>query len=98
MPAAVGGHYPFLSKVAHGERIEYYFTHFSYDVRAPRNIHSTNWQERFNREIKKGARYKCALLSIESALHLIGSIATNATYLRKRIGNLSAGLTKIDEW
>lgn len=97
MPVA-GGHYPFLSKVAHGARIEYYFTYLKYDVRVRRYIHSTNWLERFNREIKKGARYKCALLSVESALHIIGSIATNATYLRKRIGILSAGLTKTDEW
>ena len=91
-------HYPFLSKVAHGARIGYYFTYLKYDVRVRRYIHSTNWLERFNREIKKGARYKCALPSVQSALHLIGSIATNATYLRKRIGDLSAGLMKIDEW
>lgn len=91
-------HYPFLSKVAHGARIEFYFTYLKYDVRVRRYIHSTNWLERFNREIKKGARYKCALPSVQSALHLIGSIATNATYLRKRIGDLSAGLMKTDEW
>lgn len=91
-------HYPFLANVAHGARIEYYFTYLKYDVRVRRYIHSTNWLERFNREIKKGARYKCALPSVQSALHLIGSIATNATYLRKRIGDLSAGLMRIDEW
>ena len=90
-------HYPFLSKIAYGKRIEYYFTYLKYDVSVRRYIHSTNWLERFNREIKKGARYKCALPSVESALHLVGSIATNATYLRKRIGDLSAGLTKINK-
>lgn len=91
------GHYPFLTKIAYGKRIEYYFTYLKYDVSVRRYIHSTNWLERFNREIKKGTRYKCALPSVKSALHLIGSIATNATYLRKRIGDLTAGLTKINE-
>lgn len=38
-----GGHYPFLSKVARGERIVDYFTYLKYDVRGRRYIHSTNW-------------------------------------------------------
>lgn len=88
--------YPFLSRIAYGTRIRYYFTYLKYDVTIRKYIHSTNWLERFNREIKKGARYKCALPSVDSALHLIGTISTNATYLRKRIGDLTAGLTKIE--
>lgn len=92
-----GRQYPFLSKIAEGDRIEYYFTYLKYDVGVRKYIHSTNWVERFNREVKKGARYKCALPSVEAALHLVGSIARNATYLRKRIGDLTAGLTKMNQ-
>lgn len=92
----MGWQYPFLKKIAYGERIEYYFTYLKYDVSVRKYIHSTNWVERFNREVKKAARYKCALPSVESGLHLVSSIARNATYLKKRIGDLTAGLTKID--
>lgn len=88
--------YPFLCKMAYGNRIEYYFTYLKYEVGVRKYIHSTNWIERFNRQIKKGARYKCALPSVDSALHLIGSIGINATYLRKRIGDLTSGLRKIN--
>lgn len=87
--------YPFLSKMAYGPRIEYYFTYLKYEVSARRYIHSTNWVERFNRQIKKAARYKTSLPSPESALHLIGGIAINTTYLKKRIGDLTVGLRKI---
>ncbi|MDN4754107.1 IS256 family transposase [Porphyromonadaceae bacterium W3.11] len=89
--------YPFLTKIANGQRIEYYFTYLKYDVSVRKYIHSTNWIERFNRQVKKGARYKCALPSVESALHLIGSIAINANYLKKRIGDLTLGLRKNNE-
>ena len=58
-------------------------------------IHSTNWIERFNRQIKKGATYKCAFPSVDSALHLVGSIAINSSYLGKRIGDLIGGLKKL---
>ncbi len=66
-----------------------------YDVVVRRYIHSTNWIERFNRQIKKGATYKCALPSVDSALHLVGSIALNSSYLRRRIGDLIGGLKKL---
>ncbi|WP_373720633.1 transposase [Bacteroides heparinolyticus] len=90
------GSYPFLSKIASGKWIAYYFTYLKYEVVARKYIHSTNWLERFNGQIKKGARYnRCALPSIDSALHLIGNIALNTTYLRKKIGDLTAGLRKV---
>ena len=88
-------HYPFLSKIADGERIHYYFTYLKYDVVVRRYIHSTNWIERFNRQIKKGATYKCAFPSVDSALHLVGSIALNSSYLGRRIGDLIGGLKKL---
>lgn len=86
--------YPFLMRIAYSNRIDYYFTYLKYDVSIRRFIHSTNWIERFNREIKKATRYKGSFPSVSSAIHLIGSIATNATYLHKKIGELSAGLQR----
>ena len=88
-------HYPFLSKIADGERIHYYFTYLKYDVVVRWYIHSTNWIERFNRQIKKGATYKCDFPSVDSALHLVGSIALNSSYLGRRIGDLIGGLKKL---
>lgn len=85
-----------FSPIASGKWIAYYFTYLKYEVVARKYIHSTNWLERFNGQIKKGARYnRCALPSIDSALHLIGNIALNTTYLRKKIGDLTAGLRKV---
>lgn len=87
--------YPFLTKIAYGSRIEYYFSYLKYDVGVRKYIHSTNWLERFNRQIKKGATYKCAFPSVDSALHLVGSVALNSSYLRVRIADLRGGLHKL---
>lgn len=59
-------------------------------------IHRSNWVVRFNRQIRNAARYKTSLPSPESALHLVGGIAINTTYLGKKIGDLTVGLRKIN--
>ncbi|MFC4665254.1 transposase, partial [Falsiporphyromonas endometrii] len=74
-----------------------YFTYLDYAPEVRPFIYSTNWVERFNRQIKKAVSYKAALPSVESALYLIGLVALNATYLHRKIGNLSVGLIEIGE-
>ena len=39
--------------------------------------------------------FKCAFPSVDSALHLVGSIAINSSYLGRRIGDLIGGLKKL---
>lgn len=89
--------YPFLGKIANGSRIRFYFTFLKYEITVRKYIHSTNWIERFNRNVKKGAYYKCSFPSVESALYLVGGIASNATYLKRKIADLRRGLHKISE-
>ena len=39
--------------------------------------------------------FKCAFPSVDSALHLVGSIAINSSYLGRQIGDLIGGLKKL---
>lgn len=88
--------YPFLLRLANGSRLPYYFTFLKYEPRVRSYIHSTNWIERFNKEIKKGTHSKGAFPSIASAIHLVASIARHASYLKIKIGNLTGGLKKLE--
>lgn len=90
-----GRSYPFLLKFGESPRLPFYFTYLDYAPEVRPFIYSTNWVERFNRQIKKAVSYKAALPSVDSALYLIGLVALNATYLHRKIGNLSAGLIEI---
>lgn len=89
-----GASYPFLLKFRESPRLPFYFTYLDYAPQIRPFIYSTNWVERFNRQIKKASSYKGALPSVDAAIYLIGLISLNSKYLNRKIGNLSAGLTK----
>jgi putative transposase len=86
--------YRLYRKYKDSPRLIYYFTYLKYSSYQQRYIHSTNWVERFNRNIKKATHSKCQMPSPEEGVYLIGLVAWEATYLKYRITDLIGGLRK----
>ena len=88
------GDYKFLKVKREDPRTKYYFTYLAYHSAQRPYLHTTNWVERFNREIKGASKRKAQYPTPESALNHITLIAMNATYLERKIGGLVGGLKK----
>ena len=92
-----GKSYPFLKNKADDARSRYLFTYLDYLPEQRSYIYTTNWVERFNRNIKGSSKKKMQYPSPESALNHLSNIAMHADYLRRKIGPLKGGLRKINE-
>ena len=92
-----GESYPFLKNKAKDPRSRYLFTYLDYLPEQRSYIYTTNWVERFNRNIKGSSKKKMQYPSPESALNHLSNIAMHADYLRRKIGPLKGGLRKIND-
>lgn len=89
--------YHLYSKYQDNPRLIYYFTYLKYREYQQRFIHTTNWVERFNRNIKKATRNKCQMPGPGEGIYLIGLLVRETTYLQRPISALVGGLKKKTE-
>lgn len=89
--------YKLHSKYKDNPRLIYYFTYLKYSEYQQRFIHTTNWVERFNRDIKKATRSKCQMPGPGEGVYLIGLVVRETKYLQRPISALVGGLRKKPE-
>ncbi len=82
-------HYPVLSRIGKGHRMEWYFTYLEYDWRIQSMIYTTNWIERLNRDYKRTTRMRGALPDVRSAILLLGYVAMTRTAYQRKIPKLN---------
>lgn len=56
-------------------RLRYYFTYLNYHPAIRNMIYTTNWIERFNKDIKRTTKIRNSMPSVESVLTLISKVA-----------------------
>jgi len=76
-------HYSHIKKFSDENEMRYYFSYLKFDHKIRRMIYTTNWIERFNKNIKRTTKIRNSMPSIESVLTLISKVASeqnNNTY------------------
>ena len=75
--------YRFLSSYK-SDRYRLYFTYLGYDYNIRSMIYTTNWIERFNRQLRRVTRMRASMPTIDSVLNLfIGASISYKAYKRK---------------
>ncbi|MEM4313261.1 MAG: transposase, partial [Thermoplasmata archaeon] len=82
-------HYPVLSRIGKGGRMEWYFTYLEYDWRIQSMIYTTHWIERLNRDYKRITGMRGALPDVRSAILLLGYVAMTRTAYQRKIPKLN---------
>lgn len=70
-------HYPHIAKFSNENEMSYYFTYLNFNFKIWRMIYTTNWIERFNKDIKRTTKIRNSMPSVESCLTLLSKIAMN---------------------
>jgi len=73
-------------------QMRYYFTYLNFNPKIWRMIYTTNWIERFNKDIKRTTKIRNSMPSIDSVLTLLSKVAMNknSAHYHYRIYNLQS--------
>lgn len=69
--------YPHINKFADIDQMRYYFTYLDFNHKIRRMIYTTNWIERFNKDIKRTTKIRNSMPSVNSVLTLLSKVAMN---------------------
>lgn len=70
-------HYPHVAKFSNENEMSYYFTYLKFNHKIWRMIYTSNWIERFNKDIKRTTKIRNSMPSVKSCLTLLRKIAMN---------------------
>lgn len=74
-------YYPHISKFGDEFHMQYYFTYLKFQPKIWRMIYTTNWIERFNKDIKRTTKIRNSMPSPDAVLTLISKVALDKNTL-----------------